>query len=59
MVEKHNLCFKRPRYNFNAEKIPILGVVVGWGEVQMGGEKVKAVKEWRTSTNIKKVENFL
>ena len=29
IVEKHNLCFKQSKCNFDAEKIPILGVVVG------------------------------
>jgi len=35
IAEKHNLCFKRSKYNFNATEIPILGVRVGNGEVQM------------------------
>jgi len=29
IVEKHNLCFKRSKCDFNMEKIPILGVIVG------------------------------
>ena len=36
------------------EKIPILEVVIGRGQVQMENDKVKAVKEWKTPTNIKK-----
>ena len=35
IVEKYNLCFKRLKYNFNMEEIPILGVVVGKGQVKM------------------------
>ena len=35
IAEKHNLCFKRSKCNFNMEKIPILGVVVGKRQVQM------------------------
>jgi len=31
IAEKHNLCFKRSKCNFNIEEIPILGVVVGKG----------------------------
>ena len=31
--EKHNLCFKWLKCNFDAEDIPILGVVVGQEEV--------------------------
>ena len=29
IAEKHNLYFKRSKYNFNIEEIPILGVIVG------------------------------
>jgi len=35
IVEKHNLCFKQSKCDFNATKIPILGVQVGNREVQM------------------------
>ena len=33
IAEKHNLCFKQSKYNFNMEKILILGVVFGRGQV--------------------------
>jgi len=29
IAEKYNLCFKRSKYNFDMEEIPILGIVVG------------------------------
>jgi len=29
IAEKHNLCFKRSKCDFDMEEIPILGVVVG------------------------------
>ena len=45
IAEKHNLCFKRSKYNFNMEEIPILGVVVRKEQVKMEQEKIKAVKE--------------
>jgi len=41
------------------EEIPILGVVVGRGQVQMETDKFKAVKEWKAYTKIKEVESFL
>jgi len=34
IAEKHNLCFKRSKCDFNMEEIPILGVVVGKGQIQ-------------------------
>jgi len=45
IAEKHNLCFKWSKCDFNATEIPILGVRVGNEEVQMEEEKVKAIKE--------------
>ena len=59
IVEKHNLCFKQSKCDFNMEEIPILGVVVRKGQVKMEQEKIKVVKEWRTPTRIKDVESFL
>ena len=41
------------------EEIPILGVVVSKGQVQMEQDKIKAVKEWKVPTKIKEVESFL
>ena len=59
IVEKHNLCFKRSKCDFNIEEIPILGVVVGKGQIQIEQEKIKAVKEWKMPTKVKDVESFL
>jgi len=59
IAERHNLCFKQSKCDFNMEEIPILGVVVGKGQVQMETNKVKAVKEWKIPTKIKEVESFL
>ena len=59
IVEKHNLCFKWSKCDFNMEEILILGVIVGRGQVKMEQEKIKAVKEWKTPTKVKDVESFL
>ena len=59
IAEKYNLCFKRSKYDFNMEDIPLLGVIVGKGQVKMEQKKIKAVKEWKTLTKIKDVESFL
>ena len=59
IVEKHNLCFKQSKCDFNMEEIPILGVVVGKGQVKMEQEKIKAVKEWKTPTRLKDIKSFL
>jgi len=59
IAEKHNLCFKQSKCDFNMEEILILGVVVGKGQVKMEQEKIKVVKEWKTPTRVKNVESFL
>ena len=41
------------------EEIPILGVMVGKGQVKIEQEKIKAVKEWKTLSKVKNVESFL
>ena len=59
IAEKHNLCFKRSKCDFNMEEIPILEVIVGKGQVKMEQEKIKAVKEWKTPIRLKDMESFL
>jgi len=59
IAEKHNLCFKQSKCDFNMEEIPILGVIVGRGQVKMEQKKIKAVKEWKTPMKIKDIESFL
>ena len=50
IAEKHNLYFKRSKYDFNMEEIPILGVIVGKGQVKIEQEKIKAIKKWKALT---------
>ena len=59
IAEKHNLYFKQSKCDFNIEKILILGVIVGRGQVKIEQEKIKVVKEWKTPTKVKDVESFL
>jgi len=59
IAEKHNLCFKQSKCDFNMEEIPILEVIVGKGQVKMEQEKIKVVKEWKTPIKVKDVESFL
>ena len=59
IVEKHNLCFKRSKCNFNMEEISILDVIIEKGQIKMEQEKIKAVKEWKIPTKVKDMESFL
>ena len=60
-LEKRTIQFLKvtEKYNFNMEKIPILGVIVRKGQVKMEQDKIKAVKEWKTPTKVKDVKSFL
>jgi len=59
IAEKHNLCFKQSKCDFDMEEIPILGVIVGRGQIKIEQEKIKAVKEWKILMKVKDVESFL
>ena len=59
IAEKHNLCFKWSKCNFNIEEIPILEVIVGKEQIKMEQKKIKAVKEWKMPMKVKDVESFL
>jgi len=59
IMEKYNLYFKQSKCDFNMEEIPILGAVVGKGQVKIEQEKIKVVKEWKTPTKVKDIESFL
>ena len=39
IAEKHNLCFKWSKCDFNIEEIPILKVVIGKGQVKIEQKK--------------------
>jgi len=45
IMEKHNLCFKKSKHDFNIKEIPILRVTVGKRQVQIEQDKIKVVKE--------------
>jgi len=45
IAEKHNLCLKQSKYDFNIEETLILGVIVGKKQVKIKQKKIKAVKE--------------
>ena len=59
IAEKHNLCFKRSKCDFNMEEIPIIRVIVGKRQVKIEQEKIKAIKKWKTPMKIKNIESFL
>jgi len=59
IAEKHNLCFKWTKCEFDAMKIPVLGVKFGNREVKMENEKIKAILEWKEPTKLKEEKSFI
>ena len=41
IAEKYNLCFKQLKCDFSMEEIPILGVVIGKGQVKINKKRSK------------------
>ena len=54
-----NLYFKLKKYKFHREKIDFLEFVVEQYKIYINFEKLQTVREWKLSTNIKKIQFFL
>jgi len=54
-----NLYFKLEKCKFYREKIDFLEFVVKQHKVYINFEKLQAIKKWKLSTNIKKIQFFL
>ena len=58
-LDMRNLHLKPEKCEFHREEVDFLGFVVGRHEVRMNPKKLRAVKEWKPSINVKKVQSFL
>ena len=56
---EHKLYVKAEKSEFHADTISFLGFIVAPGRVQMDRAKIRAVAEWPTPDNRKKVQQFL
>ena len=56
---EHKLYVKAEKSEFHADTISFLGFIVAPGRVQMDPAKIRAVAEWPTPDNRKKVQQFL
>jgi len=58
IVEKHNLCFKRSKCDFNMEEIPILGVIVGKEHGTRQGQGSQRMENINENQRSKKLLSF-
>ena len=58
IAEKHNLCFKRSKCDFNMEEIPILGVIVGKGQIKNGTREDQSGKGMENTWKSKRCGEF-
>jgi len=54
-----NLHLKPKKCEFHREKVNFLEFVVERHEVRMNPKKLRTIKEWKSSTNVKKIQFFL
>ncbi|KAG3231631.1 hypothetical protein PI124_g23274 [Phytophthora idaei] len=59
LVRKHKLYANLKKCIFGASEIPILGCLVGKNGVRPDPEKVRAISEWPTLSNVKERRQFL
>jgi len=58
-LNKRNLHLKSKKCEFHRKEVDFLKFVVERHEVRMNLEKLRAIKEWKSSINVKKVQSFL
>jgi hypothetical protein len=54
-LNKRDLRLKSEKCEFHREKVNFLGFVVERHEIRINLEKIKAVKEWLTSIDVKNI----
>ncbi|KAG2776029.1 hypothetical protein Pcac1_g13445 [Phytophthora cactorum] len=59
LMRKHKLYANLKKCIFGASEIPILGCLVGKNGVRPDPEKVRAISEWPTLSNVKELRQFL
>ena len=58
-LRENQLYVKREKCSFAQESIKFFGHMVDRGHIEMDLEKVRAIQEWRTPTNVKELRSFL
>ena len=50
---------KKEKCSFAQDHIKFLGHIIEQGRIRMDMEKVRAIQEWKTPTNVKEIRSFL
>jgi hypothetical protein len=58
-LNKRDLRLKPEKCEFHREEVDFLGFVVRRHEIRMDPEKIKAIKEWLTSIDVKDIQAFI
>ena len=58
-LNKRNLQLKSEKCEFHKKDVDFLEFVIGRKEIRMNSVKINTVREWKQSTNIKKIISFL
>ena len=58
ILAKHDLYIKESKCYWEVEEVPVLGHIVGKGQLHMEATKVKTILEWETPKNRKDVQKF-
>ena len=58
-LREHKLYVKLEKSSFAQERIKFLGHIVERGSICMDQEKVQAIREWKTPTNVLELWSFL
>ena len=58
-LRENQLYVKREKCSFAQERIKFLGHIIECGRIRMDLEKVRAIQEWKTPTNVKELRSFL
>ena len=58
-LQENQLFVKKEKCSFAQDHIKFLGHIIEQGRIRMDKEKVRAIREWKTPTNVMEVTSFL
>ena len=58
-LAKYNLRLKPEKCEWSKEEVKFLGFMIGRNSIRIDPDKLRAVHEWKTPTNVKEVQSFL
>jgi hypothetical protein len=59
MLEENDLFLKPTKCQFEQKEIKFLGVMVGYGQLQMDPKKLQGVADWKQPCNVQEICKFL